>query len=95
MRHADCLAHLRRPGHADAAILDFLRAMSSTLHHTDPTCEALDAAIEAIEQHHIDAMAAQEWADDDKACRAQQRAELDQYTPRSTGAVPAFIATAI
>ena len=80
MRHAECLQYLRRPGHCDGAILDFLRAMSSTLHVSDPTCEAIDACIKAIEENEEAVRLAQEWEADDTACRKSQRAELDQYT---------------
>lgn len=85
MKQAEVLQYLRRHGHSDTAVLEFLRAMASTLHITDPTCEALDACIARIEDNEAKATAAQEWAADDAACKRGNAA----------GSIPAFLAHAL
>lgn len=84
MKQAEVLQYLRRP-YGDSAILEVLRAMSSALHATDPTCEALDACIARIEENESEATAAQEWQADDAACKRGNAA----------GSIPAFLVNAL
>ena len=91
MTHSQCLAYLRRLS-GDEQILECLRAMASSLHADDPTCEALDeahdkieAAVTAAEERAIgDAREADLWALDDESCRRAGvgAPELDAFVPR-------------
>lgn len=84
MKQAEVLQYLRKP-HSDTTILEVLRAMASTLHATDPTCEALDQCIATLEENEEEATAAAEWVADDAQCKRGNAA----------GTVPAFLVNAI
>ena len=84
MKQAEVLQYLRRP-HSDTVVLEVLRAMASTLHATDPTCEALDACIATLEENEDAAQLAQEWTADDAACKRGNAA----------GSIPAFLVNAL
>lgn len=84
IKQADVLRYLRKP-HGDTVVIEVLRAMASTMHATDPTCEALDRCIATLEDNEEEATAAQEWEADDAACKRGNAA----------GTVPAFLVNAL
>lgn len=94
MSHAATLAALRKGRTDSAGVLEYLRAITSTLHRDDPVCVVLDTAINDLEAHEESMAAVREMAANDldnERSRHQDRGEYDNQTQR----VPAWAMGAV
>lgn len=85
MRHADTLAALRKGRTDSTGVLEYLKAITSTLHCDDPVCVVLDAAIDELEEQESCMRAVSEMRADDldnERLRYQDRGEFDKQAMR-------------
>ena len=85
MRHADTLAALRKGRTDSTGVLEYLKAITSTLHCDDPVCVVLDAAINELEEQESCMRAVAEMRADDldnERLRYQDRGEFDKQAMR-------------
>ena len=85
MRHADTLAALRKGRTDSAGVLEYLHAITSTLHCDDPVCVVLDAAIDELEEQESCMRAVAEMRADDldnQRLKYQDRGEFDKQAMR-------------
>lgn len=85
MRHADTLAALRKGRTDSTGVLEYLKAITSTLHADDPVCVVLDAAIDELEEQESCMRAVAEMRADDldnERLRYQDRGEFDKQAMR-------------
>lgn len=85
MRHADTLAALRKGRTDSTGVLEYLHAITSTLHADDPVCVVLDAAIDELEEQESCMRAVAEMRADDldnERLRYQDRGEFDKQAMR-------------
>ena len=85
MTHADTLAALRKGRTDSTGVLEYLKAITSTLHADDPVCVVLDAAIDELEEQESCMSAVAEMRADDldnERLRYQDRGEFDKQAMR-------------
>jgi hypothetical protein len=85
MKHADTLAALRKGRTDSTGVLEYLKAITSTLHADDPVCVVLDAAIDELEEQESCMRAVAEMRADDldnERLRYQDRGEFDKQAMR-------------
>ena len=85
MRHAETLAALRKGRTDSTGVLEYLKAITSTLHADDPVCVVLDAAIDELEEQESCMRAVAEMRADDldnERLRYQDRGEFDKQAMR-------------
>lgn len=85
MRHADTLAALRKGRTDSTGVLEYLKAITSTLHADDPVCVVLDAAIDELEEQESCMRAVAEMRADDldnQRLRYQDQGEFDKQAMR-------------
>jgi len=85
MRHADTLAALRKGRTDSTGVLEYLHAITSTLHNDDPVCAVLNIAIEQLEEQESCMRAVAEMRADDldnQRLKYQDRGEFDHLTLR-------------
>ncbi len=85
MTHADTLAALRKGRTDSTGVLEYLKAITSTLHCDDPVCVVLDAAIDELEEQESCMRAVAEMRADDldnQRLKYQDRGEFDKQAMR-------------